>query len=208
MQTDNLVLTRGTGEYSHDFDPQLALASTDKVVIRIEEKVVARYLLMGVNDGGDGNEVIIDDATNIITMNLSEEIRNAIPDTGFTIKVFVNGEIAVFGSLTNSGTAAEGTTATPITVTNQDNTRTVTSDSTIKSDDDMIYGEPVEETTWTLTMGYTASSLYKKRYIIVNDGLGDIAVKDSDDNPIISVGPNSRVWIQSNGSKFVTVFTR
>lgn len=188
MLNQDIAITRSTGDFSDTFDftgatPPLDIAAGDEILFRVEDK--AAPLIVKRNDNADGSSAEVDynPSTDVVTVKMTEDEKNSMPDSGYTFKIFVNGEVEAYGDITASGTSPDqGPDPTPAQYVNGNNVTSKSADFDVELTDDYIIvttasGTPVD----AKMIDATQTGLSGKRYWFLHTGDGTLNINDKDD---------------------------
>lgn len=223
MITDTIVIERGEGTFEHEFDfanalPPKQISDQDQFILRVEDSLLARYTKRTNKAGGSDDEILLSEGADTVTIILTQDERNSIPDAGFTYKlsyynpVFEEWEVLAHGDVTNTGTAPaeEDPGISQLSAVNGDNKRTLAVSFNVHVLDDYVYADTTEGAIiGTLPNADAFGNV--KRYIFKNKGTGvtpgTLTINDHLGNPVIILAAEESVKVATNGTAWEVLFT-
>ena len=219
MINETIVITRGEGPFEYEFDfanatPPKEISDDEKWLMRIEDSLLSQITKRSSEAGGSNDEIELDSTLHTVTVKLTQDERNRIPDSGYKYKLFFvnesnDWEEMAHGSITSSGDAPEAEidpALAKISAVNGSTLRNVTQNFNFRITDDYVYANT---TSNNITGTLPAASAFGdvKRYIFKNTGTGTLTVKDHQANDVVILNEQESCKVASNGSVWEVLFT-
>lgn len=217
MINEPIEITRGEGPFEHVFDfsnsmPPRQINDNDQWLLRIEDSLISIYTKRSNKAGGSDEEILLSEGADTVTIILTEEERTAIPDDGYTYRLFLvntfgEWEVAAHGDVTNEGDPpAESEVApTKITASNAGNRRSVSQDFNFHALDDYVYADTSVDIIGTLPNANAFGSV--KRYVVKNKGANTLRINDHQEEEVIRLAEDESCEVASNGTGWEALFT-
>jgi len=170
------------GEFTQvlDLTTHADILAADLILFRIDDKVAASFIKRNSNLGGSDAEVAFNVSTDDVTVKLTEQERQTLPDAGLNYKLYVGEAVKAYGNVTASGVPpADADPPVVLSFYNGDRDKTITADYSLNVDDDIIYAVPAALGSLTITAP-SPGNFYKtitkegKSFRIKNKGEGDV----------------------------------
>lgn len=199
MIIDTLAVTRGVGVFSQAFDfansvPPRQIGSTNLWMLQILANVAPRLQKASAKVSGGGDDQIgLSEGADTVTVYLTEEEKNKLPDSGYSYKLYLYNAlteawvIEAYGPVTASGDPPEETEVIPVPFVNGINKTTLTSGQTTYTalvTDDTIKSTPTTGVQTIVTLP-KSNSIPGKEFKAKHTGLGTTRINSYDGTQII-----------------------
>lgn len=192
MITTVMAITRGAGTFNMVFDfaassPTVDVLATDKWMLQIQQNKSTRIMKLNSVAGGDTGQILLTPASDLVTIYLTEQEKNEIPDSGYAYVLYKWNEttsvwdIQAYAAVTNTGSAPAEYAPEAISWVNGHAQRTIVTGATTATaseKDDTIYCSPANLLSLTITLP-DADAMIGKILEFKNSGQGTVTINDS-----------------------------
>lgn len=218
MITETIEITRGAGVFQHPFDfanamPPKQVFDNEQWLIRIENLLIPIVTKRSNKAGGSDDEILLNEGADTVTIILAEDERNAIPDAGYSYRLFYvnqfgDWEEMAAGAITNEGDPPihQEEDVVKIEAINASNVRNVSQNFNFHVLDDYVYAN----TTPANIIGVLPNAnafRNVKRYFLKNKGTGTLTINTHLAATVIVLAAEESVKVASKGSVWEVLFT-
>jgi hypothetical protein len=214
MITTAMAITRGTGTFNMVFDfavasPAVDVLATDKWMLQIQQNKSTRIMKLNSVAGGAADQILLTPATDLVTIYLTEQEKNEIPDSGYAYVLYKWNEttnvwdIQAYASVTNTGSAPEEYLPEALSWVNGHTLRTIATGATTDTaseKDDTLFCSPANLASLTITLP-DADAMIGKILKIKNSGQGTVNINDASAVEITEIdNVNTFCLLQARGN--------
>jgi len=193
MITTAMAITRGAGTFNMVFDfaaasPAVDVLATDKWMLQIQLNKSTRIMKLNSVAGGAADQILLTPATDLVTIYLTEQEKNEIPDSGYAYMLYKWNEttsvwdIMAYAAVTSTGTAPAEYFPEAISWVNGNNIVKSTVGLTLTAENDIVLFNNADAVVCELP---SAIEMVGKRFKIKADGAGDVTIKVSNGDTLI-----------------------